>query len=243
MTLASLPFALSVQKKKAFSGELWPTPRRRLGYVLRNYERYGVSRPTMNGAGNKIFGLPDTVKLVYPDPVPLDEPKQWYWFGLLVKVRPDWSADQLRKAWKSLTADGRAFTDHASREQGYCDYILGVNLGMEPIRFNPIVTGGNVVEILGDAVYTGGSLCYPIRTLDGPAGEWPHVFSATISRRDGLQADGTWAREDLEIPFPQLDGVDVPVPLFSQTSVNYIRTDRVRELAPGEPFPSPYNPG
>jgi hypothetical protein len=56
-----------------------------------------------------------------------------------------------------------------------------------------------------------------------------------------LQPNGTWLREDIEIPFPQLGGADVPVPLWSKSGTNYIRADRVRELAPGEPIPSPYH--
>jgi hypothetical protein len=69
------------------------------------------------------------------------------------------------------------------------------------------------------------------------------VFHATISRREGYnETTRNWDNEDVEIPFPQLGGLDVPVPLFSVRSVNFIETSRMIELPTGSERPNPYQP-
>lgn len=242
---------LQVDGFQAKTGTLSP---RRYCYVLRNFERFGMSRPTQNGAANAILGLPDTCKLLYPVPVPLTPILQGYWFGLLKRVQPGWRIMDLIAAWRSLTKDGRAFTDHVSWSNGFADYIQKLNLEHAPMCLNPITCGGNVHEIIEGPMRQGGKDVYKIVTLDPDviqAGDEEFynrekhpelVFAATISRREDLKKDGTWLREDLENPFPQLGGMTVPVPLFSKGGFNFIEADRVREINPDAPFPNPYNP-
>jgi hypothetical protein len=53
-------------------------------------------------------------------------PKAWqfFWFGLLkAKAPKGWNQTKLIQAWKSVTIDGRAFTDHCSWSNGLADYV------------------------------------------------------------------------------------------------------------------------
>jgi len=157
------------------------------------------------------------------------------------------SMDELKSAWSSLTHGARAFTNRKGWNNGYCDFINRVNLDSEPMGFEPIWTGGALLEILGPAVNKVGKPHWPVRVLTpsevSTAEEINHdtrpevVFFATVTRRERLP-DGTRRVNR----FPQLMGKDVPVPLFSTTAENYIRGERVRLLPRGAPIPNPYNP-
>lgn len=253
-----LSFDLVLPSLRPFLGILISETPRRYLYVLTNFERYGVSRPTRDGRRKTVVGLPDTCRTVnmrqladgtWADmgPVDLTEVWQWAWYNRKFKaVRPEWTKEQLWAAWQSTTKDGRAFTDHVSWSNGYADYVRGVNLGMEPMKLQPIVCGGTILEQAGPLVHIpGAGSVYPFFTMDGrydPDPDSDYWFPATISRRDGLvtRPDGTFyfQREDIEIQFDQLGGVDVQVPILANGSINYIPADRVREVTP--PFPSPY---
>lgn len=221
-----------------------------LAYVLKNYERTGVSRPTQNSAPLSTLGLPDTVKTVQPTWVSLTEKLQRFWYNLLKSYGPStWTESQYKNAWHSLTHGARAFTNKRGWNNGYRDFIWGINETAEPMMFEPIVTGGNVVSLVSpEKVSIGGAMCYQIYTLDpveNPSNyelsPW-FVYEATISRREGYNAETQkWAREDLEICFPQLAGRPVPIPLFSKGGRNYIVASRVRILGESEPIPPIYN--
>ena len=67
------------------------------------------------------------------------------------------------------------------------------------------------------------------------------IFKATISRREGYDpATGKWAREDIVIPFDQLQGNDVPIPFMGKGSFNYIEAERIRVLPDCSPLPDLY---
>lgn len=244
-------YTLSIQGFADVSGVLdFTSPRPLLGYVLRNYERAGVSRPTQIGSPITVLGLPDTNKLINSTFVPLTEPLQRYWYGLLrAYAPPSWTDAQVKGAWKSLTYGGRAFTNGHGWNNGYADYINGVNLGAQPMGYEPIVTGGNVVELVSTAKYSvGGHVCYKINVLDTNISPTTYqdmrwfVQWATISRREGYNSTtGKWTREDREMRFPQLGGANnVPVPLFTKGGKNYIDVTRVRVLTSSDPIPYPY---
>ena len=227
-------------------------------YVFKNFERpgVGVSRPTLNGSALHVGGLPDTCKLVDAKRVDLTRELQQYWFELLVRSAGNtMTLKELKTAWGSLIRGYRAFTNFSGPDHGYADYINGENINKHPVRFEPIITGGNVVEIVGGPTRKYGKQCWIIRTVDGSKGVAPDInvtnretdpfviFLATNScRRQYDKRARRWLNERVEEPFPQLRGRDVPVPLFYQGSTGLIECARVRVLRPGEIFPRPYYP-
>lgn len=240
----------------------------RRGWVKRNFDRVGLSRPTENGNPPRIFGLPDTCKLKNSDLVTLRSPMQWYWFTLLERsAGSSMTLAEVKNAFRSLTRGDAAFTNQHGANNGYQDFVNGLNPGADPMKFEPIITTG-LVEILGDPRTIKGELCYPIKVIRdtwNPNADSVNmqnhpevIFKAAISRREGYnEATGVWAREDLEIPFGQLGGRDVPVPLFSRDygegqqfgippespfTVNYIAASRVLELPARLALPPTYFP-
>jgi hypothetical protein len=227
-------------------------------YVFKNFERpgVGVSRPTQNGSALKTGGLPDTCKMINAVRVDLTRELQQYWFELLVRsAASSMTLKELRTAWGSLIRGYRAFTNFSGPDHGYADYINGETVNKHPVRFEPIITGGNVVEIVGGPTRKWGKQCWIIRTVDGSKGIAPDInvtnrqtdpyviFVATNScRRQWDQRSRRWLNERVEEPFPQLRGRDVPVPLFYQGSTGLIECERVRVLRPGEAAPRPYYP-
>lgn len=256
-------FTLDIAGHRRVSGTLAldTGPVRRLGVVLTNFQRYGMSRPTMNGHnkgnGLLIAGLPDTCKLFNSQWVIMKPALQWFWFTCLKLSAPTWSDDDLFNAWRQLTRGDAAFTNLHGHNNGYADYIRDVNVGEKAMSFEPIVTGGAILEIIGDPVRLAGMQVdhWPIAVIDARAAmpdpatvlrggaRWPgFTFDATISRREGYDPEtGKFAREDLEIPFGMLGGRSVPVPVWTMGDRNWIPCDRVRILQPGEAMPSPYN--
>lgn len=243
-------YSLSVEGFALKTGSMsLSSPRPILGYVYRNFERVGISRPTQNGSPVTVLGLPDTVKLVDSTRVPLTPALQGYWFGLLRQYAPAaWTDDQVKIAWKSLTHGGRAFTNGHGWNNGYADYINGVNLDASPMMYEPIITGGNVIALRSlTKVIIAGVLCYPVDVLDSNLSPTTYentrwtIQWATISRREGyIAATGKWTREDKEIRFPQLGDRDVPVPLLTRSGINFIPVARVRVLTSDDPIPNPY---
>ena len=155
-------------------------------------------------------------------------------------------------AWKKLTRDDQAFTNYMGSDTR-ADYINGTNLDKEPMGFEPIITGGNVVW-LTDLYLRNikGISCYKIHSVDTSKALPPItevnnkltawlVFSATTSKRIVEEGTHIILREDVEEPFWWLDGNNVPVPLFGLESTNYIPADRVRILQNNEEIPSPYH--
>lgn len=243
-----------------------PAPTMRRGWVDRNFVRSGMSRPTQIGAPIRIQGLPDTTKFVNADRVPLTRALQEFWFALLRRDAPHLSLAEHKSAWRSLTHGGRAFTNGKGWNNGYADYISGVNTNAEPMSMEPIITVG-LVELLGDPLHIpGAGECWPVKVLRANAAHSAEtinqsthrevIFRAVVSRREGYnEMKGEWAREDLSIPFPQLGGADVPVPMLSRDTgdgpryglpvpspftVNYIAADRIRELPAETAVPATY---
>ena len=235
-------------------------PGRKFGYLLHDYDLYGISRPTRNKVVRSAQGLPETIKALQPVFMPLTEAWQRYWADLFSLSRFDKLYGELstsekgiiNTAFKSVTKGNRAFTNRRGWDDGYADYINGVNLGADPMEQETINCGGNVVELLSDIVHLGGKDVYQVGTLDGnqpppdplvinhKTAPWL-VFKATISRREGFDPrTGKWAREDIVIPFDQLQGHDVPIPFMGQGSSNYIEAERIRVLPEAAPVPDPY---
>lgn len=233
---------------------------RKFGYLLHDYELHGVSRPTRNQAARHVSGLPETVKAVQPEFMPLTREWQWYWadlfslslFNRLYNALNDTEKAEIRLAFRSVTRGDRAFTNRHGWDNGRADYVNRVNLGSGPMAQETINCGGNVVELLSDVIRVGGKDVYQVTTLDGnqpppdplvvnhKTTPWL-VFRATTSRRENFDPDtGRWLREDIVIPFDQLRSRDVPIPFMGPGSFNYIEADRIRVLPESSPVPDPY---
>lgn len=232
-----------------------PITGRTFAYVYRNFERpgVGVSRPTEKRIrAIHVGGLPDTCKLIDSRYVSLTHDWQEWWFCLLGRSAPHLSIADLKHAWSGLIQGDRAFTNFHGPQNGYADYINNINSKKEPAKFEPIITGGNVVEVIGGPIRKAGKLCWMIRAIDATKAppdidlvnrrKDPYVvFAATDScRRDYDKNKNRWLREHVEEPFPQLKGSEVPVPLLSLQGYNFIETCRVRIMKPGEAVPYPY---
>lgn len=233
---------------------------RKFGYLLHDYDLYGLSRPSRNNAALSAQGLPETIKALDPLFMPLTAQWQKYWVDLFSLSRFDKLYDGLDStekgiinlAFKSVTKGNRAFTNRHGWDDGFADYINGVNTDADPMEQETINCGGNVVELLSEIIRLGGKDVYQIVTVDGEqlpptALEVNHrtapwlIFKATISRREGYDpATGKWAREDIVIPFDQLQGHDVPIPFMGKGSFNYIEAERIRVLPDSSPLPDPY---
>lgn len=229
-----------------------PVATRRLAYVLPNYMWAGMSRPTMVDAPVRIKGLPDTCPLMNGDLVPLTEEKQEFMFAILRQSAPSMSLADLKTAWASLTTSSRAFTNKHGWDAGYADYINGVNVGGPPMLWQPLVNFA-LLAVIGDPLVVRGVQCWQFHAFDADAplplpevcnpDTDPHLFTlACSSVRAGFDSrTGKWAREDIEEPFWQLDGADVPFPIWTHGPINYIPCNRTVILEPGEPLPSPYH--
>lgn len=234
---------------------------RKFARLVHDYELYGVSRATWTEKGNSILGLPETIKVLYSEFVEMKESWQYFWvdlfslskFKLLYNELSEIDRNYINSAFKSATAGFRAFTNGRGWDNGYCDFINGVNLDSGPMQQETITCGGNIVEVIGDKLRLAGSDVYKVRTLNGnklppnPLTVEPWlVFTATISRREKiLNSRGRWDgkswKEDIVTPFPQLDGADVRIPFMGSEDFNYIRAERIRILPENSTIPSPYH--
>lgn len=206
----------------------------KLGWLISDYELYGMSRPEKNNSPARIQGLPMTER--YFDATRTDISKgtdtRKFAFDVFAKNAPEYlSPDALVKRFDGVMKDGTAFTD-----------FTGGN------GYNQIITCNNYVEILGDKTRTinGNNtkdFWYPVRVLKvgkynfmrDQLEKYPLLaFNATISTREH---GGRGV-----IPFWHLDGRDVKVvPLF-KSDVNYLPAERIRLLADGETVNSYFPP-
>jgi hypothetical protein len=244
---------------------------RKFGRLKHDHEIYGVSRPTKNGAANHVLGLPETVKASQPTFTPLTLPWQKFAVDLLSMARYGILYDQLnltqkdviKKAYRSLYIGFRAFTNRHGWDDGYADYINGVNTNSIPMEQETINTGGNVVELLSDEMGFAGGRVYKVRTLNAGTPRNPKnppnvlevnhiktpwlVFRATNSQRVKVMQPkgstqiwtGKWIEGIVE-PFPQNSGFDVPGAFIGKADFNYIDARRIEVLPDGAPIPSPY---
>lgn len=230
-----------------------------LGVVLG--DTCGLSRPSHNELHeakvplcSKLppkYGLPATIKTFNSRFMKLTRPWQNYWFGLLKLAAPTWEVGNLKRAWASLTKSDRCYTNGKGSDI-LADYINGQNLDKGPMMKETIFTTGAILSILdhGKVYAMRGGLYYKIAILDGrknpPAlptsiERSPWLHWATISRRELEWNGSNWTgREDYVIRFPQLDGLNVPVPNMGYGTFDYVPVERIRILAAGEVAPDPY---
>jgi hypothetical protein len=217
---------------------------KRVAFVLRNFEWAGVSRPTMNGNRNPfIHGLPDTCPFYGSAQPLLGRAQQEAWFELLKLAAPTFmDLKTLKKAWTSITADDKAFTNKAGSATR-ADWINMTNLAAGPMRFCTVTVGGAVHEIVGGPTNKNSEPCWEVRAANYIKLHFDPftVFWATSSCRSGMNLwNRKWANEQIEEPFWNLDGHPVMVPMFSVTDTVFIPCNRVRVLNAGDTIPSPY---
>jgi hypothetical protein len=198
------------------------------------------------------YGLPETEKLIVSDYLTLTEPWQRFWYALLKYYSAGTMTEAaLKKAWANLTADDRAFTNQRGSTT-LRDYINNTNADKPPMRKEGVTTCGNVVKAAGEAVVKGGKLCLPVACIDynlpppvvaDVVDKRYLIHFATICRPElvGPVREGAPNGEFQVNPFPQLGGLDVPVPMIAKGGVNWIDVIRLRRIGEGEQYPpNPY---
>lgn len=130
--------------------------------------------------------------------------------------------------WRSTMHGGRCFTNRRGWNNGYLDYVQGLNIGASPMEWEPLVLSGNLVEVIaGPETFTtqvferqGRYKFYRVRAIDST--KLPSVYEVIADRFICHQA--TTIRPDgLTGIFPQFGG-QLVVPLF--------------EPAPNKAFPA-----
>jgi hypothetical protein len=204
--------------------------------------------------------------------VKLTEPLQWYWCKQLVlskfkihidPTRASFEArlntaqrDYIKKAWRGLTRDDTAFTNHSgtwNKKTGLntgADYITRQGLSLQPPKLWENGCGGTVVELVSRT--PDGRGYYRAKTLKvSDFSVWsgwtfldhPERFviatNATpylVGTKDTFTRVGPWRVNGMHF----IDPADVVVPLMSESGYLDFRADRVRVLEPGSVWPEPY---
>lgn len=192
--------------------------------------------------------LPATVQLDgTTDFIPLTKEYQELWFECL-----KWQAsgmmthDELLEAWKSVTMHSRALTDLHSREQGYRDWILGVNMTGKDMEQRLLSTAGNI----GEALWGGTRVTFKAIDLSKPAPKIENIWGnptlvwwATETDRPNWYEGG---KIDINGRWPQIHDslghkLGVPFLNVSPYGLNYVPSTRI-EYIKNNVLYTPYNP-
>lgn len=186
--------------------------------------------------------LPATVKLdgsAEFDFMPLSRGWQELWFELLVwQAGGTMTHDQLLEAWRSTTMDSRALTDQHSRENGYRDYILGVNMTGKDMCQRRLSMAGNIGDYLYGTTFKALDMSRPAPRIDYIWGNHTLVWWAAESDRP-YWYNGN--RQDVNGRWPQLGKLGVPFLNLSPDGKNVVKAEAVAPLANNIEF-SPYYP-
>ena len=187
--------------------------------TLHDYEaQYWNFLPRSKGLGTGQT-LPETVILDNPNGGfhKLSQEWQLWWFELM-HLACDHSFDEhiMLSKWASLTADARAFTDNNAVQNGYADYVQGINLNAKrPIALKSLSTGGNLCKVL---VANGQKLtieCLDVSKSPPPILDvWlvkPWLYQWASQESPAKLANGTYRVS----AFPQLSPYGSPVPVVS----------------------------
>jgi hypothetical protein len=202
---------------------------------------------------------PETVTTFLKDKfVPLTPDWQWFWYrNLIYCAFGHFDETQLNKvqtkdmhrAWLWLTKGTEMVTNRHGPE-AHWEVITGEskNKGDEYIAHDGLLSGGNIIRIMGEKIRKGGQTLYPFESMDGsrPPPDINEVNvetrpdllqRATISHFEKLK-DGTYRAD----PFPQLEKYNAhTVVLNISTEQNYVPANRIMFLN-GDERPNPYNP-
>lgn len=173
----------------------------------------------------------------------LDERLQQLWFEQIKIEGRGLSDDELRRAWRWLTASDRFITNGQGPDVRR-DYILGVRLDEPLPGIFPLASAGNVLRgkvefdreeyLAVDTLRPG--MTFPADLSHAKYPWWIHYATTTTGRK---LADGTY----LCNPFSTKTwmGRNAPHPVISSEPVR-IEMRFLDRIPAGMPVPSPYNP-
>lgn len=216
------------------------------GYVTYNLRKENVPLPIHEDFKKNPpeSAYPETVRMWGERPtdyVPLSKDWQWFWYHLMEEAcQHTLNKIEMKNAWFSMTQHGRAFTDRHTRNQGFTDHVLGVNLNSPQgdMQHMSITCGGNLVKILGEQsgyyVVEAFNLMQPppdpsIAIEQNWLSHW--ATQCTVLKLP----DGRWKVMD----FPQLRPFGSPFLMVSRTGTNLILKSHVREVKNSTVY-SPY---
>lgn len=236
---------------------------------IHDYDRVGVSRPTLNRAPRSIHGLPETVRVMDTNGfvwmTPTIEDAIWNWN----KERcPQMVTKQLEASYYSLFTSDRAWTNRYGSDV-CANHPLGTNLDKEDKRLFPLLGGGTVIKIksgLGTNVLTYETMSNTDDFSQYSPTTHPWLFfNPPNSRRDeiwwmkqnhdiivptpldinnpqpGTEWSGKWIEHYVD-PFPQYQEHSI-LPIITRSShENRISTNLVVILEPGSLWPNPFVP-
>ena len=173
--------------------------------------------------------------------IALSEPLQRLWYALLRLACHDLiPAPELLLRWAEITEHGRALTDGFAVQQGYRDFVLGVNPNAKPIRQKMLTMGGNILKVLGET-----STHYIVETIDpravpAPAEVWGKPWLVHWGTQTSVVKTASgWRVTD----WGQLNwagvGYGVPFLVLSDTGMAKVRKVYCEPIANGAVF-SPY---
>lgn len=202
-------------------------------------------------------GVPEIVNLENGAPIPLGQGEQNFIYQNMRMADPGGSIPFVQKAFTSVLGSHEAFANGTGfptkdGDDPHANLITGENSGAPlPKLDRPRITGGNVVLAIDKTVYqVNGVPCRKVLTLK--AGAMPLISDVNFEKTPWLvfrcttvtpfPVDPNASPERYRCnPFPQLGGVDVPMPLITVEGFGFIPVDRLRPIP--DPFAvSPYVP-
>jgi hypothetical protein len=210
-----------------------------LGWVLGDWHIYGMSNiewaeqyifghPIKNPDGTLKRGLPQPIKYYETARVDIrkDTDTRRLWFEAFSAAAPASLKSELPQRFAGLIKNGVCYSDHAG------------NTG-----FNQIITGDNVVYLMGEPVKQGGGIWRPVRMLH--VGKYDYMLKQLMNypylAHNATNSVRDYGGRGVE-PFPHLGGADVKVLNFCKDKINWLPEYRIKVLSADEPIPSSYYP-
>ncbi len=213
------------------------------------YRRYMSWRDFVQTTGR---GDPSVFQLVGGgglSPIALTPELQRWLYGLIGEsAQGTMTANELKNAWRNLTAWNKAFTNKGGTKQGYADYILGINTdAAEGIVYQPVIATGATVKLIGREFSRYGKKLQAIEVLDIRK---PDTYAATYKKNwwtifpatNSVNLDNKKERID---PFPKMkNDRDTPWALLGDgVNFGWIESGWLRPMRDDEAHPAyPYLP-
>jgi hypothetical protein len=202
-----------------------------------------AGKPLYPESPNYDIGVPSVIRAYTPtqaDFCYMNKSWQEFSFGLIKRhiqdVRPLWPQKDIdtigRKMFYSMYRDN-AFQSNKRGTWTRRDWINQTNMDQEDIGLQPIFTGGNIVTLVGEKIYKGGTYYYPVHCFDGnkPPPDIDHAWDnrleygimwATIETRIRTENNH---REIRPFSFSGIDRVPFFV-IVRDANVCYLNVDR-----------------
>jgi hypothetical protein len=236
----------------------------KFGYVLTNYERLGVSRPTQNGHpqkdGENPFGLPDTLPLLGYKTIKMTYDLSWWIHEMCCEMSGlNPHSDEAKRSFSGLFDYRRYITNHSGTNMpdpnggnSYNDHVNGIDLGKSDMQMMPMITGGAYVALIGEAFpFQQRIPHWRIQTINASGGyrqfhyrTHPHLFYRPAnSIRRQIMRNGRWTGKWDEYgsePFSFYKDKSIMPILTDGTDSDLVAKDRIRVLRETEPAPPPF---